>query len=266
MSNFLDLLSPEDLDIEKCRLKTFDKKWPHLFISPKILAKIGFYYVGPHDEVRCHFCKVEISNWEMGDNEITEHERWAFRLVKKECPLLTRKYTRNIPLEPVSELNELLSTATLRNEKFLIVEDILETPNSYFEQTQQINSMGCSKSLGPPIDGIILKSELNRIVEMIDAQFAKFPEMETETQRLETFEGWPHKNQTPKQLSESGFFFTQKEDRVICFSCGGGLCDWQESDDPWEQHALWYPSCYFLVNKKGPSYSKMIGEKHKQDI
>lgn len=43
--------------------------------------------------------------------------------------------------------------------------------------------------------------------------------MKLKTKRLKTFEGWPHlENQTPMQLSEAGFCYTQKGDRVICFS------------------------------------------------
>lgn len=63
------------LNKEKYRLKTFKSNWPHAFILPSILAKTGLYYIGPHDKVKCYFCKIEISSWELGDNEVTEHKR-----------------------------------------------------------------------------------------------------------------------------------------------------------------------------------------------
>lgn len=92
-----------DLAHEEHRLMTFAAVWPHKFISPRILAKIGFYYTGPYDQVKCHFCKVKVRSWEMGDNEVNEHIRWS-----PQCPLLERCETTNVPLKPISELDKLL--------------------------------------------------------------------------------------------------------------------------------------------------------------
>lgn len=66
-----------DLNDEQNRLSTFNNEWPHPFIDPKELVKTGFYYIGPHDQVKCYICKIHVSSWEMGDNEITEHIRWS---------------------------------------------------------------------------------------------------------------------------------------------------------------------------------------------
>lgn len=77
--------------------------------------------------------------------------------------------------------------------------------------------------------------------------------MSIETARLRSFDVWPKSmKQTPKKLSDAGFFYTKTGDCVICFSCGGGLCDWDEEDDPWEQHALWHSKCDYLQLIKGP--------------
>jgi hypothetical protein len=46
--------------------------------------------------------------------------------------------------------------------------------------------------------------------------------------------------QRPQELSDAGFYYSGKGDRVCCFSCGGGLKDWEEGDNPWEQHAISY--------------------------
>lgn len=32
-----------------------------------------------------------------------------------------------------------------------------------------------------------------------------------------------------------------KRDTVQCFSCGGCLGNWEEGDDPWKEHAKWFP-------------------------
>ena len=43
-------------------------------------------------------------------------------------------------------------------------------------------------------------------------------------------------------------------DRTKCFYCDGGLEKWGFNDDPWEEHAKWYPHCEFLKSSKGPLY------------
>lgn len=91
-----------------------------------------------------------------------------------------------------------------------------------------------------------------------------YPEYVVERARLHTFDEWPSKmKQTPQQLSDAGFFYTQKDDRVICFCCGGGLRAWEEEDDPWEQHALYYGKCEYLQLIKGSEYVVSVKEKLK---
>lgn len=84
--------------------------------------------------------------------------------------------------------------------------------------------------------------------------------------RLQTFDEWPkNRKQTPGQLSTAGFFYTKKDDRVICFCCGQGLYQWEEVDDPWEQHALYRESCEYLHLVKGSDYIASVKEKFAVD-
>lgn len=102
---------------------------------------------------------------------------------------------------------------------------------------------------------------LKRDAPILDKQ-PDFPEYYISRARLRSFDGWPKTlNQTSEQLSAAGFFYTQKDDRVICFCCGGGLYNWQEQDDPWEQHALHYGHCDYLNVMKGSDYITSIKEK-----
>ncbi|AAQ21613.1 iap-3 [Cryptophlebia leucotreta granulovirus] len=64
------------MESEVERLKTF-VDWPVVFLSPQLLAKNGFYYLGRSDEVRCAFCKVEIMRWKEDDDPETEHRKWS---------------------------------------------------------------------------------------------------------------------------------------------------------------------------------------------
>ncbi|GAB5566937.1 baculoviral IAP repeat-containing protein 1 [Prionailurus iriomotensis] len=70
--------------------------------------------------------------------------------------------------------------------------------------------------------------------------------------RLESFQNWPFYVQavSVRDLSAAGFVFTGKRDTVQCFSCGGCLGNWEEGDDPWKEHAKWFPTCELLQSKK----------------
>ncbi|XP_073933438.1 baculoviral IAP repeat-containing protein 1 isoform X2 [Castor canadensis] len=70
--------------------------------------------------------------------------------------------------------------------------------------------------------------------------------------RLESFKNWPFYAQevSPHALSAAGFVFTGKRDSVQCFSCGGCLGNWEDGDDPWKEHAKWFPKCEYLQSKK----------------
>ncbi|XP_052015498.1 baculoviral IAP repeat-containing protein 1a-like isoform X2 [Apodemus sylvaticus] len=85
--------------------------------------------------------------------------------------------------------------------------------------------------------------------KMLRGDKARYHEEEA---RLESFEDWPFyaHGTSPRVLSAAGFVFTGKRDTVQCFSCGGCLGNWEEGDDPWKEHAKWFPKCEFLQSKK----------------
>ncbi|KAM6363203.1 baculoviral IAP repeat-containing protein 1 [Pluvialis apricaria] len=74
----------------------------------------------------------------------------------------------------------------------------------------------------------------------------------TEDARLQSFDGWPFyaRETKPDALARAGFFFTGKKDTVQCFACGGCLGNWEDGDDPWREHAKWFPECEFLQSEK----------------
>lgn len=104
----------------------------------------------------------------------------------------------------------------------------------------------------------IRHSTLKRSCEVLQA----FPKFSTEKVRLQSFEGWPKTvKQSPELLSRAGFFYKQMGDSVICFSCGGGLREWSEEDDPWEEHARWYSECDYLRMMKGYKFIEAVKDK-----
>lgn len=104
------------------------------------------------------------------------------------------------------------------------------------------------------ICGVEIIDRVNSEIVLLQKNVA-FSEFYIEKARLQSFDGWSKTlKQTPEQLSAAGFFYTLKDDRVICFCCGGGLHTWVEQDDPWEQHALYYGSCEYLQLMKGREF------------
>lgn len=87
----------------------------------------------------------------------------------------------------------------------------------------------------------------------------KYPEFAFESARKRSFDKWPSSiKQSPEEMCDAGFFYTQRNDTVRCFSCGGGLRDWLDGDIPWEQHALWHSECDYLNLLKGQEYIDSI--------
>ncbi|XP_044005876.1 E3 ubiquitin-protein ligase XIAP-like [Aphidius gifuensis] len=73
--------------------------------------------------------------------------------------------------------------------------------------------------------------------------------------RLETFYYWPkYISQTKEFMAEAGFLYSSIGDYVICHHCGNGMKDWKNNEDPWEEHARYFPECYFLRLVKGNDF------------
>ncbi|XP_053564837.1 baculoviral IAP repeat-containing protein 7 isoform X1 [Bombina bombina] len=90
---------------------------------------------------------------------------------------------------------------------------------------------------------------------------AVYPELESEQQRLDTYRNWPrYAEVSPEQLAQAGFFYTGHTDNVKCFHCDGGLRNWERGDDPWREHARWFPECEFLVQSKGQAFVRTVQE------
>lgn len=85
----------------------------------------------------------------------------------------------------------------------------------------------------------------------------KKPNLCSVESRLRTFTQWPDDLlQTPDVLAQAGFYYGGTGDLVRCFHCDGGLQHWDPTDDPWVEHAKWFPSCSFLKLVKGEEFVK----------
>nr|XP_006115453.1 E3 ubiquitin-protein ligase XIAP [Pelodiscus sinensis]XP_006115454.1 E3 ubiquitin-protein ligase XIAP [Pelodiscus sinensis]XP_006115455.1 E3 ubiquitin-protein ligase XIAP [Pelodiscus sinensis] len=86
-----------------------------------------------------------------------------------------------------------------------------------------------------------------------DVDHPRNPSMAEYEARIKTFITWRYPV-AKEQLAEAGFYSTGNGDNVVCFHCGGGLQEWQQDEDPWEQHAKWFPGCKYLLQEKGQEF------------
>ncbi|KAM8821248.1 baculoviral IAP repeat-containing protein 2 [Eudromia elegans] len=83
--------------------------------------------------------------------------------------------------------------------------------------------------------------------------------MQTHEARVKTFINWPTRIPVkPKQLADAGFYYVGRNDDVKCFCCDGGLRCWESGDNPWIEHAKWFPRCEYLLHVKGREFVSEI--------
>lgn len=84
----------------------------------------------------------------------------------------------------------------------------------------------------------------------------------TSEERLATFASWPAlASVSPQPLAEAGLFYTGSGDSTSFFGCDhGGLRNWQPGDDPWEEHAHFFPGCLVLRAQKSDEEIKKLVE------
>nr|BDT62557.1 MAG: baculoviral IAP repeat-containing protein [Metapenaeus ensis majanivirus] len=63
---------------------------------------------------------------------------------------------------------------------------------------------------------------------------------------------------TPLEMANAGFFYTGLTDKVVCFYCGGSISNWERAYDPWYEHAVNFPYCFYVAIHKGYTYIKSV--------
>lgn len=87
----------------------------------------------------------------------------------------------------------------------------------------------------------------------------KYPEYRYEINRVHSFKEWPQAlSPTRDDFNDTGLFYTGNGDKVICFSCGLGLKDWETGDIPLTEHARWTSGCLYLDHIKGERFVKDV--------
>ncbi|XP_060913206.1 baculoviral IAP repeat-containing protein 7 isoform X2 [Labrus mixtus] len=137
-------------------------------------------------------------------------------------------------------------------------------PTCHFILGRAVGNIPLQTGSSDSVDGQLL-SQLQRMTmdDQGTAGQAVYPEMDTEESRLTTFHNWPTEASVqPDVLVRAGFFYTGHGDNVKCFYCDGGLRNWEPGDDPWQEHAKWFPRCEFLIQSRGQDYISNIQDAH----
>ena len=210
------------------RRKTFQVNWPHSGqLSGVKMAQAGFYFLNTSDRVQCVFCRGSLHAWSENDSAMAEHAK-AFnfcRFVKGlECG--NREY-RSKKLAK----DDLINITTFTNAHIA-------------NRKQARNGEIDSGPLG------------------ICTSRAAMIKYAPDSARLRTYTRWPGSHPvTAEQLCDAGFYYSGFDDQVRCFYCAGGIREWADGDDPWEEHARWFPDCSYLLNKKGKDYVEEVQSK-----
>lgn len=225
-----------NLQDESNRLKTFEN-WPVNFIDKNQLALLGFYYRNQSDLVKCFFCGVEIGVWEEGDDILTDHIRWAPR-----CELINGTDTHNIPIN-----------ATLLKEVLQRVPVGVNDANTSLNTTSE----GSIDDWSQDQRGVGDVSRENQSATSATPAILKpkYPEYAVEINRIESYKQAPSIiKMKALELSDAGFYYTNIDDQVSCFHCGGGFKDWADNDDAWQLHAEFYGKCAYLNLMKDSAF------------
>jgi len=246
---------------EADRRRTYER-WPVPFMDKDRLSAAGFYFTNRGDVVRCAFCGVEVGRWEEGDDAFRDHQRWS-----PSCGFIKGLIVGNIPIgsdgQPGTSSSLPSSSSSSSLPSSSSSSSSLPSSSFYRGTTHSYDVCGPYMELRPnsgPEQGSMMNQSLMTVAEMQkhginQCRPPQHPSYNTYEARLWSYESWPRSlKQKPDKLSEAGFYYTGKGDQTMCFHCGGGLRDWEETDDPWVEHAAWFPKCMHVVLIKGQAF------------
>ena len=216
--------------------------WP---VSPYDLSKHGFYWSGQSDNCVCVFCRLEVRGWKAGDSAEYEHRRW-----NPNCVFIKNRPVGNIPMGKELDQTSKMNPAVCMN-KYAS------------RHSHSINHFACSN--GGNYERIIYANNGNGLNVSVEAHGVtpidppRHLRYMNYSKRLDSYKLWPMSlSQRPEHMADAGFYYTQSGNRLLCFSCGGGLKDWTPKDTPWYEHARWFPRCQYLILKRGKEFINRI--------
>ncbi|XP_061183971.1 putative inhibitor of apoptosis [Saccostrea echinata] len=276
----------ERMKFEIIRYSTFStlKDCPIAFMK---LSKAGFYYDTAAEVITCFQCGYIYSNIQSNDDPMEIHFRNspncdfvqknydASHLASSEARAESTHYSNSEgasggPSDIHQSNSYLRGNASQSDQSRTQTEEVLQSSktenqsvvseNNYPNNTSSSNNISAcltqipshsasSHTSGQPKKAKEIFKDLGICVEK-----PKYPKYSILATRMTSFKNWPISNiVSPEDLSKAGFYYNGLNDTVCCFFCGGKLAEWERGDDPWIEHAHWFPNCEFVKLCKGDS-------------
>ncbi|XP_044005575.1 baculoviral IAP repeat-containing protein 7-A-like [Aphidius gifuensis] len=229
--------------VEETRQKSIELSPIADICDPVRFSAAGFYYTGYGSKLKCFECCVEIDEWSRGDNPWLDHQR-----AKASCRFIRNIACGNVPRGVSPQL------IPMEGDPHCIPTDFrasYRVPSTSREEDRTFYAefyidLEMEEYSNPPIEEHCVGISTTPPAEK---------DLVSYESRLNTFYYWPkYISQTKESMAEAGFFYSSIGDYVICHHCGNGIKDWKNNEDPWEEHARYFPECYFLRLIKGNDF------------
>ncbi|XP_076811411.1 baculoviral IAP repeat-containing protein 7-like isoform X2 [Clavelina lepadiformis] len=281
---------PGDTERETYRLATFKDFPSNVPVDVRRLASGGFYFTGYKDRVKCFSCGQCVENWNVEDDPTSHvwHKPDCDLITgRDERNVPINSFIRQLGLTPPHGHRNAASSATRPptsgnpqasedQRRQITAGEVItngigirsNSPNATEATVFHTATFRNSSCTTPPpsvVASTIANSHRNLETNLGNMKLFPCsnpvnPHMRSEESRLQTFldhsSSWPaHRiRATPRQIANAGMYYLGVRDRVKCWYCNGGLQNWERDDDPWEEHAKWFPMCEFVLQQKGPDY------------
>ncbi|CAG2200569.1 unnamed protein product [Mytilus edulis] len=287
----------ESMSNELLRVSSYSSFPREININLIKMAKTGFYYIDGR-KTKCFSCGITYDRWKSGDDPVVIH-----KMLSPSCALLAEprfsssanqeEQTTVVPNNTDSTvdtttvssqgLNQSENASSTSEPRLQISSSYNGTSNNVQErqgnqQSSPSNRDRSSSATGNSQETQTSKENQNATGTSscqhntefeslgIHLEKPKYPNYACLTVRISSFEGWPsYLDQSPRQMALAGFLFAGYHDYTRCFFCGGGLRNWEAGDDPWVEHARWFPKCTFLKQNKGEKFINAV-QKRQEEI
>ena len=217
-------------------------------------------------ELNVSVCAQTVENWSPGDDPLSSH--WH----STDCQFIRGTDNTNIPLGTTFQNQRTHDTSTMlttvaRGSAILgeprtslpgtltlgMPRSRNDTPVTTALTSTNTASTSSNVAISQNINTANASHFFEQLIYMFPCSNPVNPHMGNETARLQTFRErshiWPAHSiaATPEQIYCLG-----ERDRVKCWYCNGGSQNWETYDNPWLEHAKWFPTCEYFLQKKGP--------------
>uniref|UniRef100_A0A1A7YLH5 E3 ubiquitin-protein ligase XIAP n=1 Tax=Iconisemion striatum TaxID=60296 RepID=A0A1A7YLH5_9TELE len=294
-NEYLESDGEKDFSVFNDRLRSFRHSALAEQVPVEGLARAGFYFTGNADRVCCFSCRKTVENWTREDMPVERHKEVSPTCKFLKCcyrnssnprfhtshsngydeaaeDMEYRLLTGAVTDDTIYPKTSRMASEEARLQTFsswpvtspMRPRDLAQAGFYYLMNSDRVQCFCCGGQLSgwEPEDSawnehskhypncfFILGHDVGNVPLQVS--------MESFEGRLGSFAGL----QLPvdhESLARAGFYSSGTGDKVLCFRCGGGLKGWQPGENPWEQHAKYYPGCSFVLAEKGVEFINSI--------